>query len=246
MTQILGQSAHNLNHVYQVYRAQCDLFVCSSLAQNCQTLLRSQLNKRPVKHAIYFLCTKATLPVQKWHLLLLCQEALLQSADCLFSFPTELNLCLSAWKEKKKNSCRWFGCLKRVLAFVQCDCSVFTSCLHTPNTPNSDVHVYFFCCSLGFFNLSSTFLAHKLLQESGQWKSFLGSPNLAQTCSCAPLTSGKLMKGPSYTLCTTPASFFQMFGRESDVMGNMHLRCKLGTAVQWQINELVPCIVILL
>lgn len=98
-----------------------------------------------------------------------------------------LPICL---KRKKKNSCRWFGCLKRVLAFVQCDCSVFTSCLHTPNTPNSDVHVYFFCCSLGFFNLSSTFLAHKLLQESGQWKSFLGSPNLVQTCSCAPLTSG--------------------------------------------------------
>lgn len=40
-------------------------------------------------HLQYFLCTKATLPIQKGHLLLLCLEALLVSADCLFSFPTE-------------------------------------------------------------------------------------------------------------------------------------------------------------
>lgn len=62
--------------------------------------------------------------------------------------------------EKKLNSCQWFGCLKRVLAFVQGDCSVFASCLRA--THNRGMRV--FCCSSGFFKLSSLFLAHQLLQ----------------------------------------------------------------------------------
>lgn len=45
-----------------------------------------------------------------------------------FPFPTELNHCLSAWKENKIVS--MIRVSKKVLAVVQCVCSVFTSCLH--------------------------------------------------------------------------------------------------------------------
>lgn len=68
-------------------------------------------------------------------------------------FPSPLSWTTAYLLEKKLNSCEWFGLSKKVLAFVQCACSVFTSCLcakHTQTPTGIRAH---FCCTFGFFKL---------------------------------------------------------------------------------------------
>lgn len=136
-----------------------------TLAQSCQTLLRTA-ELVAFKHVVYFLFTKATLPVQKWHLLLLCREELLHSAD-VFVFLSRLTWAAYVLEKKTKFLSSNLSVKKRqrkALAFVLCHCSVFTSCLHVTQSRRG-MRVHFFCCSLGFFNLSSVFLAHTFFSQ---------------------------------------------------------------------------------
>lgn len=108
----------------------------------------------------YFLCTKATLPVPNQHLLLLCRAALLHSADCLFC-SSLLSWTTAYLLEKKRHSCRWFGCLKecwllfRVIALFS-----LPICLQHTDTKTC-VHT----SSVALWGFWTCLLAHRFFQK---------------------------------------------------------------------------------
>lgn len=217
-----------------------------TLAQSCQTLLRTA-ELVAFKHVVYFLFTKATLPVQKWHLLLLCREELLHSAD-VFVFLSRLTWAAYVLEKKTKFLSSNLSVKKRqrkALAFVLCHCSVFTSCLHVTQSRRG-MRVHFFCCSLGFFNLSSVFLAHTFFSpinrktERNEWLSLVGSPKLTSTCSHAAWKSGTfdsihaicgrkwcMYIHELYINCLAPSYFFEWYWSDID----RHYEVALSSAI---------------
>lgn len=139
----------------------CLLQFARMLVQNCQALLPMQLASAASRTCHILPSRKSrTLPVQKWHLLLLCEEALLHVADCLFSFPTELNRRLSPREKKKKNLVsntsvsKWLLSCESALSFTSCLLPACTNKLTEACVRMSTVAVWVF-----FLNFSSAVLA---------------------------------------------------------------------------------------